>query len=142
MIRPRRYRASSKLRPRLPMGFYVCAAQCSECLFTDQRIVSGRRAADVIRSATAGDRFFECHKHSLRAGVAAPSDTHVCCRAFYDRMGDQVWPIRYARMTGGIVLVDEQGRAVEGEGWGPPPPPRRRHTWHPLARRSARSGGC
>lgn len=123
-MRSRMYRASRKHRPRLPMGFYVCATQCDQCLFTKDRVVSGRRAAQLIRDAVANDRFFECHKHSLRD--AAPTDRHVCCRAFFKRLGDRVWPIRYARMTAGIVEVNEAGEVVRGVGWGPPVRPRRR----------------
>lgn len=126
MGRVYRYRPKPP-RPRLPMGFYVCAEQCSECLFTEQRVVSAARAGEIIQGCLTGDRFFECHKHSLRVsrGEAARSDGRVCCRGFYDKHADRVWPIRYARLLGGIVFVNERGDVAEGEGWGPQPPPTR-----------------
>lgn len=43
----------------------VMARNCDECLMTDQRIVSGRRAAQIIRETKVKDCHFICHKATI-----------------------------------------------------------------------------
>jgi hypothetical protein len=40
----------------------LAAHPCSECLTTRNRIVSGSRAAQIVRDCRATDKHFICHK--------------------------------------------------------------------------------
>lgn len=53
---------------------------CDQCLTTPRRIVSGERAADIVRECKAsGDHFF-CHK-----GTVAGKQIH--CKGVHDALG-------------------------------------------------------
>lgn len=55
---------------------------CGQCLTTRNRIVSGERAAQIIRETRAAGVHFQCHKGSL-AGV------NLHCRGVHDRFGSE-----------------------------------------------------
>jgi hypothetical protein len=57
--------------------FQVVTDRCSECLFTNNKIVSDPRKAAIINQALANNSYFTCHQSSL-AGV------DLCCRGFFD----------------------------------------------------------
>lgn len=59
------------------MGFKVQAHKCGECLFTQNRIVSDKRAAQIIRKCAREDVHFECHK-----GTAIGQE--IACRGFHE----------------------------------------------------------
>jgi hypothetical protein len=42
----------------------LAARKCSECLTSKQRIVSGARAAEIVRACRTEDNHFICHKGS------------------------------------------------------------------------------
>lgn len=50
---------------------------CNECLTTKSRIVSGERAAEIVKGCRRDDVHFQCHKGSL-AGV------NIHCRGVHD----------------------------------------------------------
>ncbi len=58
----------------------LAAHPCAECLTTRNRIVSGERAASIIRECKAEGTHFVCHKGSER-------DQIVHCRGVHDRIG-------------------------------------------------------
>jgi hypothetical protein len=58
-------------------SFEVMARQCDQCLFSPERIVSGARAAQIIRDCARRDVSFECHKGSL-------AERHIACRGHFD----------------------------------------------------------
>lgn len=60
-----------------PPVLLLAARPCGECLTTRNRIVSGERAAEIIRECRAHDRHFVCHKGS-HAGLV------VHCRGVHD----------------------------------------------------------
>jgi hypothetical protein len=43
-------------------GFKVMSRACDQCLFSKERIVSGERAAEVIRKTRERNCHFICHK--------------------------------------------------------------------------------
>jgi hypothetical protein len=55
----------------------ICEKRCDQCLFTDNRIVSKTRMAEIIRDCRRNDTHFQCHKHTI-AGA------DVMCRGFYE----------------------------------------------------------
>lgn len=68
--------------------FKICAHKCDQCLFSPNRVVPKRRAAQIIRSCLKRDRWFQCHKFTEK----------VCCRGFWDAHKRDVWPLRVAQM--------------------------------------------
>ncbi|MFL5900951.1 MAG: hypothetical protein ACJ75S_07095 [Solirubrobacterales bacterium] len=53
---------------------------CDQCLVTPERIVSGEKAAQIVRNCKAEDNHFFCHK-----GTLAGKPVH--CRGVHDRLG-------------------------------------------------------
>lgn len=84
------------------MPFNVCAEKCDECLFSAERIVSGRRMTEVLRTCKRDDRHFICHKHTQRGA-------DVCCRGFYDRNPMASNLMRAAHRLGAVRFVDLEG---------------------------------
>lgn len=58
----------------------ITSRSCDQCLTTRNRIVSGERAADIIRACKREDQHFQCHKASI-AGL------NCHCRGVHDRIG-------------------------------------------------------
>lgn len=76
-----------------PTGYLVMRERCDECLFTTERIVSNRRAGEILRDVEKSDSYFVCHKASL----AGRDD--VQCRGDYDARPHSR-PARLARALG------------------------------------------
>jgi hypothetical protein len=98
-------------------GFTVCDKPCDECLFSPNRIVDGDRAAEVIRACTRRDTYFVCHRFDIGEDEAhtqrAYSPQAVCCRGYYDSMGQHSQQIRMAQRLGIVVFVDENGNVTK-----------------------------
>jgi hypothetical protein len=69
---------------------------CANCLLTPDRIVSPRRAKQILNETH--DSKFICHKASM-------AGEEVCCRTFYDTFGERNLLIRLARMLGRVRFV-------------------------------------
>lgn len=63
--------------------FKVCAKQCDQCLFGPNRIVSGNRAAQIVKDTTRQDRHFICHKATIKG-------EDVACRGWYERFSSNL----------------------------------------------------
>lgn len=59
---------------------YLAKHCCDQCLTTPQRIVSGERAAEIIRDCKRDNTHFFCHK-----GTIAGKRIH--CRGVHDALG-------------------------------------------------------
>lgn len=57
--------------------FEICEERCRQCLFTEQRIVSKTRMAQIVRDCRRKDTHFQCHKHTIEG-------RDVMCRGFYE----------------------------------------------------------
>ncbi|MDB5973526.1 MAG: hypothetical protein JWR07_286, partial [Nevskia sp.] len=55
----------------------ICEKRCDQCLFSEQRIVSKKRMADIVKECRRADNHFQCHKHSI-------NNRDVMCRGFYE----------------------------------------------------------
>lgn len=74
---------------------------CSECLLSDNKIVSARRASDIIRECVEENKHFFCHKGTVAGGRYA----FLHCRGFNDRR--ETLAVRFAKQFGiPIVEVD------------------------------------
>ncbi len=83
---------------RNPPGFAIMSRPCDQCLLSPDRIVSARRAAQIIRETVRDDCHFICHKGTL-------ADREIACRAHYDKTGGGQ-TARIFRRLGMIVEVD------------------------------------
>lgn len=80
--------------------FKVMAERCNECLFSPERIVSGRRYKQIIDGCLEEDKYFICHKATL-------AGQDVCCRAFFDTFGNDITLSRVAKMFKVVEFVEE-----------------------------------
>lgn len=67
-----------------PPVLLLAARPCDQCLTTRRRIVSGERAAEIVRSCRKKDKHFQCHKGSI-AGL------NLHCRGVHDRYPDRAY---------------------------------------------------
>jgi hypothetical protein len=58
----------------------VMARRCDQCLFGKDRIVSGRRAAEIIAQTARDNVPFLCHKATI-------ARREITCRGSYERDG-------------------------------------------------------
>jgi hypothetical protein len=59
------------------MGLEICEERCNQCLFSENRIVSKARMAEIVRDCRRNDTFFQCHKHTM-------AGRDVMCRGYYE----------------------------------------------------------
>lgn len=78
--------------------FKICAHRCDQCLFSDQRIVSKKRMADIIKDCRKKDVHFICHKHSIR-------NQDVMCRGYYETQS----PPQMLRIAGRLNMIEFVG---------------------------------
>lgn len=55
----------------------ICEERCNQCLFSENRIVSKTRMAQIVRDCRRSDNHFLCHKHTIEG-------RDVMCRGFYE----------------------------------------------------------
>lgn len=79
-------------------GLQVMKQQCDQCLFSKNRIVSAKRAKQVIADCLAKDTYFVCHKASIR-------HEEVACAGFVERYKFDVTLIRAAFIFSAIHYV-------------------------------------
>lgn len=96
---------------------HVLTEKCSTCVMRPGNLMHLKtgRLADLINSNLQADTAFACHQTLYR-----PDTDQALCRGYVDAYGDQVTPIRAARMFGVITEV--------------PPPPKEKRQW-PTSRR-------
>lgn len=75
----------------------VCEGKCDQCLFSENRIVSGKRMKEILNDCRRQDAHFTCHKASIEG-------KDVCCRGFYDTQTSNL--IRIMQRLNGIQFVD------------------------------------
>ena len=63
----------------------ICAKRCNECLFSNNKIVSDERKAEIIEDCLTNDTFFVCHKTD-----------NTCCRGFWDNHNRDTLILRLA----------------------------------------------
>jgi len=57
--------------------FEVMERQCSQCLFSDKKIVSKIRMREILRECEKKGIEFQCHKGTIEGKV-------ICCKGFWD----------------------------------------------------------
>lgn len=85
-------------------GFRVHAKQCKNCLFSKDRLVSPKRMQQIIRECVQKQSYFICHCDTEHGEENAEGG--VCCRGFFDSMGQVSQMIRIATRLNMIRFVD------------------------------------
>ena len=77
--------------------FKVKKERCSECLYSDNKIVSNERRKELLREIAKNDSHFICHKASIEG-------KDVCCKGFYESSSSNL--IRISQRMGMVKFVD------------------------------------
>ena len=62
---------------------------CQNCLLSPNRIVSGKRAKEIINGCVKNQTHFQCHKATLRG-------EDIMCKSFFDSFGHYSQMVRIA----------------------------------------------
>lgn len=82
-----------------PIGFKVFDTPCKNCLLSKERLVSPERAKEMVKSCIKDQTHFICHKAQLNG------QGDVCCKTFFDKIGDKINKIRVFKSLKMIVFV-------------------------------------
>lgn len=77
----------------------VCEKQCDQCLFSKNRIVSGRRMKEILTDCIRNDSHFVCHKGTIE-------NENIVCRGFYDNYSTNL--IRIMGRLNGITFINPE----------------------------------
>ena len=77
----------------------VYKTSCKNCLLSKDRIVSPKRAKQIIKESTEDDSYFICHKSSMNGG-------EVCCNRYYHEIGDK---------SGKIEILNQLNEVANGQ---------------------------
>ena len=80
--------------------FKVFDKTCNNCLLSKDRIVSARRAKEIINECAANQTHFVCHKASMKG-------EDVCCKTFYDTLGYKSQMISIAQHLDMVKVVSQ-----------------------------------
>ena len=81
-------------------GFRVAKKRCSECLFSDARVVSESRAKSIIEKCLKNDSHFICHKSTI-------AKREAMCRGHYDEVEQgRLPPPQMLRIAERLDVVD------------------------------------
>lgn len=83
------------------MSFKVFSTQCKNCLLSHDRIVSAKRAKEIIQSCAQDQTHFVCHKSSMEGG-------NTCCKAFFDNFGHLAKNIQLAKWLDVIEWIPQE----------------------------------
>jgi hypothetical protein len=80
--------------------FKVFKESCRNCLLTKDRIVSPKRAKDLIENCKGKQTYFICHK----------SD-NVCCHNYYKELGEYSQLARIAERLNMVEFVEQTDKS-------------------------------
>jgi len=73
---------------------------CNNCLLSEDRIVSPKRAKEIIKDCSGNQTHFICHKASMK-------NEDVVCKKFYDTIGYKSQLVRIAQRLGAIEFIEQ-----------------------------------
>ena len=73
---------------------------CKNCLLSKDRIVSPKRAKQILKEVSETQSYFVCHKASMK-------DEEIVCKTFFDELGHQSQMIRIAERLNAVQLVEQ-----------------------------------
>jgi hypothetical protein len=82
------------------MGLKVYKECCKNCLFSDDRIVSQKRAKEIIKDCLEKQTHFICHKATIKG-------EEIVCSKFYNTFGFHSQMVRIAQRLNCIEFVEQ-----------------------------------
>lgn len=73
---------------------------CHNCLLSKDRIVSPKKAKDLLKEITEKQIYFVCHKASI-------NKEEIVCKTFFDKLGHQSQMIRIAERLNAVQFVEQ-----------------------------------
>lgn len=73
---------------------------CHNCLLSKDRIVSPKRAKDLLNEIAEKQSYFVCHKASVKG-------EEIVCKTFFDKLGHQSQMIRIAERLNAVEFVEQ-----------------------------------
>jgi hypothetical protein len=80
--------------------FKVYNEPCNNCLLSKDAIVSPERRKEIISEIKREQSYFICHKASFEG-------KNICCKAFFDKMGEVSQLIRIAERLNVVEEVEQ-----------------------------------
>ena len=78
------------------MGLKVYKECCKNCLLSKNRIVSPKRAKEIVSNCSKEQTHFICHKTD-----------DVVCKSFYDKLGFVSQMVRIAQRLNAVEFVEQ-----------------------------------
>ena len=78
----------------------VYAEPCKNCLLSPDRIVSSKRAKQIISECAKDQTHFICHKASI-------DGKDICCKTFFDKLGHLSKNIAMAKWLDVVTVVEQ-----------------------------------
>ena len=82
------------------MGLKVFKECCKNCLLSNDRIVSSKRAKQIIKDCVENQTHFICHKATMK-------DEEIVCKNFFDTIGYKSQMVRIAQRLNALVFVEQ-----------------------------------
>jgi hypothetical protein len=73
---------------------------CKNCLLSQDRIVSSKRAKEILQSCAKNQTHFICHKASM-------DGKDIMCKNFHDTLGHKSQMLRIAQRLNMVEFVDQ-----------------------------------
>jgi hypothetical protein len=73
---------------------------CHNCLLSKDRIVSPKRAKELLKEIAEKQSYFVCHKASMNG-------EEIVCKTFFDKLGHQSQMIRIAERLNVVQFVEQ-----------------------------------
>jgi hypothetical protein len=74
---------------------------CKNCLLSEDRIVSAKRAKEIVKDCAEKQTHFICHKASMNGGE------EIVCKKFFDTVGHKSQLIRIAERLNALEFVEQ-----------------------------------
>lgn len=82
------------------MGLKVYKSCCKNCLLSEDRIVSPKRAKEIIKGCVQEQSYFTCHKATIEG-------KEIMCCNFYESLGHKSQLVRIAERLGAIEFIEQ-----------------------------------
>lgn len=73
---------------------------CKNCLLSENRIVSAKRAKDIIKGCAKNQTHFLCHKSTMEG-------TEIVCHTFFEKLGHVSQMVRIAERLNMVEFVEQ-----------------------------------
>lgn len=84
------------------MGLKVFKSCCKNCLLSEDRIVSPKRAKNLIKDTIKNGTYFICHKATMEG------NEEIVCSKFFNELGDKSQLIKIAKRLDAIEFIEQK----------------------------------